>query len=271
MLGKRKQRQSYASYFTYLEGPPRNFLEILNEGRRLAYETIVDFKKDYIGQKTVRLVRAYPFEEPLFSQDEALSLWSDYLSKNETKITTAEVAEPNQELVDNLATQVNLERLDLLDGDYYDVSSLTALPKLKFLTLDGVPDGIDFSPLAKIPTLKALRAFSRRPINFDSLSQLTQLEGLELGSGIDPAFMGYIKVDNFNFLRPLTNLKKLRTDDLRPIDKDLTPLLSLDNLEEAIYVYFKGQYPSVQDMALAHPAFEQVHKIYLEIKSGKYD
>ena len=233
MLGKRKQRQSYASYFTYLEGPPRNFLEILNEGRRLAYETIVDFKKDYS--------------------------------------TTAGVAEPYQELVDNLATQVNLERLDLLDGDYYDLSSLTALPKLKFLTLDGVPDGIDFSPLAKIPTLKALRAFSRSPINFDSLSQLTQLEGLELGSGIDPAFMGYIKVDNFNFLRPLTNLKKLRTDDLRPIDKDLTPLLSLENLEEAIYVYFRGQYPSVQDMALAHPAFEQVHKIYLEIKSGKYD
>lgn len=269
MLGKRKPREVYASYFTYLN-PPKNFLQILNEGRRLAYETIVDFKKDYIGQKTVRLVRAYPFEKPLITQDEALFLWNNYLASNVTKFTTAEVAEPNQDLVDNLSTQVNLERLDLLDGDYRDLSSLTALPKLKFLTLDGVPDGIDFSPLSKISTLKALRVFSRRPINFDSLSGLIQLEGLELGSGIDPAFTGNIKVHNFEFLRPLTNLKKLRTGDLRPIDKNLSPLLSLDNLEQGWYVYFRGQNPSVHDMALAHPAYERVYKNYLEIKAGNY-
>jgi hypothetical protein len=266
MLGRRKPVGNYASYFTYYR-PPKNYLEILNHGIAMAKETVVDFRKDYLGQKEIRLCRAYPFEEPKYSQEEVLELWANYLSKHDTKLRKVEVVEANQEVLNALSRHKQIEQLEFIGGSFYDLKILATLPNLKYLTFEDTSENIDFSCLSSVNSLKALRAFARVPLNYESISKLTQLEGLEIGAGIDVEFRGSIKVSSFDFLRPLVNLKKLWIGDVRPIDKDLTALLSLDNLEEGWYVTFRGQFPSVADMAKAHPAFKKVHDTYLEIQS----
>lgn len=76
-------------------------------------------------------------------------------------------------------------------------------------------------------------------------------------------------MDNIHFLKNLKNLKRLEFD-VKPLDSDLSPALSLGNLEEGWYRYFKEQTPSVEEMAKAHPAFEKVRDNYLGIKSGNW-
>jgi hypothetical protein len=261
---RRKMKRQYATYREYAQRPSVEGLA------RSVFTTIINFDKDYLGQKEVILSRRLLNDEPKISYEDAEAHWIRYLRNRKTRIQTIYAFDVSQELLDAIAEQPQIKKIVIQYPEFSDLSVLQKMPHLEYLELDQCASDLDFEPLVKCKSLRVLHIFARKTLNFDSVGKITQLEGLWFGTGIDPGFDNkWVKVDNLNFLRNLKNLKRLLFD-VKPLDLDLSPALSLDNLEEAWYVYFRGQFPSVEDMAKAHPAFVKVYENYLGIKSGNW-
>ena len=264
MKFRRNMKRSYATYREYAQRPSYGGLA------RDIFTTIINFDKDYLGQKEVILSRRLLNDEPKVSFEEAERHWINYLRNRKTKIQTIHAFDVSQELLNAIAEQPQIKKIVIQYPEFSDLSVLQEMPNLEYLELDQCPADMDFEPLVNCKSLRVLHIFARKPLNFESVGKITQLEGLWFGTGIDPGFDNkWVKVDNLHFLKSLTNLKRLMFD-VKPLDSDLSPALSLDNLEEGWYVYFKGQYPSVEDMAKAHPAFVKVYENYLGMKSGNW-
>lgn len=255
--------RDYATYYEYRD--KRNVF-------REVFEEITNFDKEYLGQKEVRLSTGIKGYQDWSDFRKAEPHWITYLRNRETKIQILHVFNPSQELLTAITEQPQIRKLVIrIAKGISDLSVLQKMPQLEYLEIYGVPVDLDFEPLAKCESLRVLHIFARKQLNFESVGKITQLEGLRFGAGIDPAFAPkWVKVDNIHFLKNLKNLKRLDFD-VKPLDSDLSPALSLRNLEEGWYSYFREQTPSVEDMAKAHAAFERVYKNYLAIKSGNWE
>lgn len=254
--------RDYATYYEYRD--KRNVF-------REVFEEITNFDKEYLGQKEVRLSTGIKGYQDWSDFRKAEPHWITYLRNRETKIQTLHVFNPSQELLTAIAEQPQIRKLVIkIAKGISDLSVLQKMPQLEYLEIDQVPVDLDFEPLAKCESLRVLHIFARKQLNFESVGKITQLEGLWFGAGIDPAFAPkWVKVENIDFLKKLKNLKRL-SFDVKPTDSDLSPALSSVNLEEGWYTYFKGQTPSVEEMANAHPAFQKVYENYLGIMSGNW-
>lgn len=258
--------RDYATYFEYYPKPIA-----LRDFYRKVFLTITNFDKEYFGQKEVYLSTGIKGYYTWGDFRKAEPHWIHYLRNRETKIQTLYAFNPSQELLTAIAEQPQIKKLVIkIAKGISDLSVLQKMPQLEYLEINQAPVDLDFEPLAKCESLRVLHIFARKQLNFESVGKLTQLEGLSFGAGTDPAFEpNWVKVDNIHFLKNLKNLKRLEFD-VKPLDSDLSPALSLGNLEEGWYRYFKEQTPSVEEMAKAHPAFEKVRDNYLGIKSGNW-
>jgi len=268
-LKTQKDQYLDGTFYVLGRGSP-GFLGTIRQSFEIARESVVDFGMDYRGQTTVELRLAhYSLGRSIEnSEAEALETWTNWLENNLSKIKVLKANwASDQRLLEAIATQPQIERLHLERRvKITDLSVLSLMPKLTTLHIADCPPDLDFSPLKKVTSLRHLHVHSRKPLRFDTLSGLTQLDSLWIGSGIDPAFDGHaIKVDDLEFLRPLKQLKRIRIDAVRPNDKDFSVLLTLKNLEQGWYVYFRGQNPSAEEMAKAHPAFVAVYENKLRI------
>jgi hypothetical protein len=235
-----------------------------------AFREITNFDKEYLGQKEVHLSTGIKGYQTWSDFRKAEPNWIHYLRNHKTKIQTLHAFNPSQELLTAIAEQPQIKTLVIRIGKgISDLSVLQKMPQLEYLEIDQVPVDLDFEPLAHCKSLRVLHIFARKQLNFESVGKLTQLEGLWFGTGIDPAFEKWVKVENIHFLKNLQNLKRLKFN-VKPLDSDLSAALSLCSLEEGWYAYFKEQTPSVEEMAKAHPAFEKVYENYLGIKSGNW-
>jgi hypothetical protein len=266
LMFRAKLQRAYATYSEYYPKP-----SVLRELYRNVFTRITNFDKDYIGQKEVQLSTGIKGYYTWNDFRKAEPNWINYLQNRETKIQTLYAFNPSQELLAAIAEQPQIRKLVIkIAKDVYDLSVLQKMSQLEYLEINQVPTALDFEPLVKCRNLRVLNIFARKPLNFESVGKLTQLEGLYFGAGSDGGFVGkWVKVDNLQFLKNLRNLKRLKFD-VKPLDSDLSPLLNLKNLEEGWYVYFKGQVPAVEDMAKDHPAFEKVYENYLMMKSGDW-
>ena len=270
-MPKKPKQDPYLSGTYYLIGlGGLGFFASMRRNLQKARQSVVDFGMDYRGQQTVELRLAYYSlgRSIKNSEVEALEAWASWLENNVSKIKVLKANwVSDQRLLEAIATQLQIEHLELTRRvKITDLSALALMPNLKTLHIENCPPDLDFSPLKKVASLRHLHLHSRKPLRFDTISGLTQLESLWIGSGIDPAFDGKsIKVDNLDFLRSLKQLKRLRIDEVRPNDRDFSVLLTLKNLEQAWYVYFRGQKPTPQEMAKAHPAFAAVYENKLRI------
>jgi hypothetical protein len=257
-----KMIRSYATYYEYRD--KRNVF-------REVFEEITNFDKEYLGQKEVHLSTGIKGYYDWSDFRKAEPHWIDYFRNHKTKIRTLYAFNPSQDLLAAIAEQPQIKKLVIkIAKDVNDLSVLQKMPELEYLEIDQVPVDLNFEPLAKCESLRVLHIFARKPLNFESVGKITQLEGLWFGAGTDPAFdPKWVKVNNISFLKNLKNLKRLDFD-VKPLDSDLSPALSSVNLEEGWYSYFKEQTPSVEEMAKAHPAFQKVYENYLGIKSGNW-
>ena len=249
----KKLERSYASYRMYYRTGPGHF--------RTAFTTIVDFERDYLGQKDVTLTSYGPFVSDKKTRTEIESSWLDDLRNRKTRIESISAGYVGPELLSAISKQQQLKKLVIRFAEFTDMSVLGNLPNLEYLEIDQCPRNLDLKTLAKCRSLKILLVFNEAQMDYEPLGRLTQLEGLEFGAGLNPGFTKRITVENFRFLESLTNLKRFRTD-VKPLDSDLSPLLALRNLEEGWYWGFRGQLPSKKAIAEANPAFKKVYEVW---------
>lgn len=231
-------------------------------------KTVIDFNKDYVGQRSVSLAIAYPYEDPKTTMQKGCKHWAEYLQANPTKITKLRMPGYSQELIDSLAKQPQIEEIEIYYGknNFRDLTALGKLPNLRKLVIENFPVEASLEGLAHSKSLKILHVFSRKSINFQPLAKMTMLDELEIGTGVDPAFMGTVKTENFKFLKPLKNLKRIHIYAVIPEDKDLTVLAHLTNLEKGWYYIFRGQTPSIKELAELNPVFNDVYQTYVKHK-----
>ena len=237
-------------------------LKVISKDRTLIY-----LDREYFGQKEVWLALGRAYDKNVASK-EVVDDWIEYLSNNATRIEKLRVAYLNQELLDALQYQPQITELIISYGskNYSDLTLLGQLPRLRKLEIEGFPEGASLDGLAQSESLKELKVFSRKPVDFSPLPRIKALEKLEIGTGVDPAFRKTVKVSDLKFLSEMTNLTHLNIYALVPEDRDLSPLMNLTALETGWYYWFKGQKPSVEELSKANPVFAKVYATYLEHK-----
>lgn len=223
-------------------------------------KTLIQLEKEYTGQKEVWLALGRAYDPNVAQKKETIQGWVNFLSNNVTKIQKLRIGPANQDVIESLRHQPQITELHIFrpGKGIVDLTALSDLPRLRKLVIEGFPAEATLHGLAGSKSLKELEVFSRKPIDFTPLTNMTGLESLEIGTGVDPAFFGTVKTPNFEFLKTLVNLKHLHIYSLVPEDKDLSPLTLLTNLEKGWYYPFRGQKPSTEELAALNPAFADV-------------
>lgn len=234
-------------------------------------KTLIYLNTEYFGQKEVWLARGRAYDDNVASK-EVVEDWIEYLSHNATRIETLRVASLNQQLLDALQFQPQITDLFIAYGskNYSDLTVLGQLPRLRKLEIEGFPEGASLEGLTHSESLKELKVFSRKSVDFAPLPRIKSLEKLEIGTGVDPAFERTVKVPDFKFLSGMTQLKHLYIIALVPEDKDLSPLMNLTALETGWYSWFRGQKPSVEELSKVNPVFARVYAGYLDYKNTEW-
>lgn len=189
---------------------------------------------EYCGESKLEIICTQLSDDKYKTQKEkkrVLQEWCDFLSNNPDAFEELKFhSRMPQELFNAVCEQKKLKKLIVKWGSYPDISRLANLHSLEYLRLGSGSGVKDIEPISKLPNLIALSVENFQNItDYSDLACLGHLESLEItGDGLSPK---YIHVDTLEFLTKMPQLRFFRFLTARLKSKDLTPILSLKNLE----------------------------------------
>ena len=219
-------------------------------------ESHVTFTEPMIEQ-AVRLQLGKTADE-IITESDLLSVTGLYIfgdsliAKNEEELHAAAkyLFESNQMKegpicsLSDLSKMPNMEQIFISMQEITDISPLAALSNLVVVDIKNNPI-TDISPLGELKFLKRVTLFDTRVTDLSPLANCPMLCVLDAGKlplRFPKAFYGLNNLQNLNLsettidtlagIEDLTQLKFLEVESV--IDGDLTPLLSLRNLEEVV-------------------------------------
>ena len=237
-------------------------LKVISHNPGISLRFYGDYPEDTIDWDKLHPVRRLSIDlwhtKSLTGVSKLINLKELGIHKHVTSAVSLKVVEP----------LVNLETLSTSISK--DIEAIASLKGLRFLSLSNIKGstlhflkaltqlhrlrlslgGFDnFEGITQLPKLKQLSFHQVRGINDqtanDVIGQCTSLEALELQNLKHITSLNFLEgLPNLNFLRldglknietykPVLlckNLKKLSTTDSRPVDKDLKPLINLDDI-----------------------------------------
>jgi Leucine-rich repeat (LRR) protein len=160
-----------------------------------------------------------------------VSEWCEFLQQNHTAFTELHFCtRMPQELFDAVCSQKQLKQLDIKWGAYKDISAIENLTNIELLHIGSGSSVESIKPISKLKNIVALSVENFQKIaNYDDFADLTTLESLSIvGDRMAPKF---IKIDNIDFVKKMSQLRyfRLLTEQLQ--SKDYTPILALNNVE----------------------------------------
>ncbi|MFN6077313.1 MAG: leucine-rich repeat domain-containing protein [Fluviicola sp.] len=160
-----------------------------------------------------------------------VSEWCEFLQQNPTAFTELYFCtRMPQELFDAVCSQKQLKQLDIKWGAYKDISAIENLTNIELLHIGSGSSVESIKPISKLKNIVALSVENFQKIaNYDDFADLTTLESLSIvGDRMAPKF---IKIDNIDFVKKMSQLRyfRLLTEQLQ--SKDYTPILALNNVE----------------------------------------
>jgi Leucine-rich repeat (LRR) protein len=160
-----------------------------------------------------------------------VSEWCEFLQQNPTAFTELHFCtRMPQELFDAVCSQKQLKQLDIKWGAYKDISAIENLTNIELLHIGSGSSVESIKPISKLKNIVALSVENFQKIaNYDDFADLTTLESLSIvGDRMAPKF---IKIDNIDFVKKMSQLRyfRLLTEQLQ--SKDYTPILALNNVE----------------------------------------
>lgn len=160
-----------------------------------------------------------------------LQEWCNFLSSNTTAFTELSFGtRMPQELFNAVCSQKNLRKLYIKWGMYSDISELANLSALEYLHIGSGASVQSIEPIAFLENLVALSVENFQKIDdYSLLVGLKKLESLSIeGDGLGPQ---YIHVKSLDFLKSMGKLRFFSFLAARLHSKDVTPVLSLENIE----------------------------------------
>ncbi|MFV8357778.1 hypothetical protein ACNQGB_16525 [Flavobacterium sp. XS1P32] len=134
----------------------------------------------------------------------------------------------NQEIFDSICQLEKLESLYIESGKILNINAISNLKNLKHLGLLSLTKVENIKPLATLTQLETLELENLKKISdFKLLSELINLKGLQIDGDMYTAQ----RIENFNFLKPLSKLKYLTFTNSKANDKNFNAISKLENLE----------------------------------------
>ena len=127
-----------------------------------------------------------------------------------------------------ICNQTSLEELVIFQGNFSDIQCITKLKNLKTLSIYASSRVKSLQPIGEIKNLEVLILSNFTGVtDYSPLGKLKDLKQL----GIHSSMGNIIKVDSFDFLKSLKNIKNLHTTGFRLLNGDYSPVLELEKLE----------------------------------------
>lgn len=208
-------------YFHKDEAQPRKIIEV----------------SEYQGETAlgINCTQLSEYDAPQYKtvkeKNRVLQEWCDFLKENPTMFEELLFySRVPQQLFDAICEQKKLKKLYIKWGVYPDISKIENLQELKYLHIGS---GAGVESIQSIATLKKLIALSvenfQKISDYSSFSKLKNLECLYIqGDGLSPK---YIHVDSLDFLKDMKQLRFFYFLTAILKSKDMTPVLSLTNIE----------------------------------------
>lgn len=143
-----------------------------------------------------------------------------------------------KETFESICSLKSLETLELfICNSINDISSLQNLQNLKHLSLGGC---------TKVESLDTFKTMNLITLHLENIKKLTTFDMLDTMLGLEGlAICGSMwttqKIDNFEFISKLVNLKYLDITNTRSNSKNFTPLLNLKQLKRFSSSFFYPQ------------------------------
>lgn len=160
-----------------------------------------------------------------------LQEWCDFLQNNPTAFTELIFCtRMPQELFDAVCAQQNLRKLYIKWGVYTDLSKITNLTNLEYLYIGSGASVGSIEPITQLNNLVALSVANFQKVeDYSLLSNLGKLESLSIeGDCFAPK---NIRVNSFDFLNEMKQLRYFNFLAGILKSKDYTPVLSLEHIE----------------------------------------
>ena len=127
-----------------------------------------------------------------------------------------------------ICNQTSLEELVIFQGNFSDIQCIAKLKNLKALSIYASSRVKSLQPIGEIQNLEVLILSNFTGVtDYSPLGKLKNLKQL----GIHSSMGNIIKVDSFDFLKSLKNIKNLHTTGFRLLNGDYSPVLDLEKLE----------------------------------------
>lgn len=188
--------------------------------------------KDYTGEEILSLY-CYGLSEEKYpskkDRDKILKSWIDHFSNTKTNIKKLLVTGiMNQKLLEAICNQTSLEELVIYQGNFSNIECIAKLQNLKVLSIYASSRVKTLSSIGEIQNLEVLILSNfTGTTDYSPIEKLKNLKQL----GIHSSVGNLIKVDSFEFLRGLKNIRNLRTTGFRLLNRDYSPVLELEKLE----------------------------------------
>ena len=216
---------------------------------------------EYRGQKRLGVAAThlsvkYPPAEARRIVDE----WCEFFAAGPSPIRhLAFLSRTPKRLFEALASQTQLQSLQVKWGDWDDLAPLAGMKHLTILHLGGASSVRSLEPLKELPALGELMVESLKHVrDLSPIGELSTVQDLELGG--DWKSPRNVHVDSIEFLRQMPQLRRLILHSMIVDSKDYTPLLSLHSLKEARVMPSRGMKPTHRVLAAAIPALEPVRQ-----------
>ena len=232
----------------------------LNQINKSVVTEIVEYK----GSNELRLYITQLTDRTSYQQSKLVKEWCKVLPTFTSIEHLWLPSRVNQIIFDAICELPNLKTLWIKWSGIKRINNIENLNKLEHLHIGSSSKIESIEPLSSLKSLITLETEQLNKIsNFESIGNLTQLEGL----GIDGSIWGTQKIESLDFIRQLTELKYFTMTNSRLVSKSFEPLLALDKL---VRFNSSWNYPAKEFEKLkAHPSlkFGNVETSWKELKA----
>lgn len=220
--------------------------------RRQAIPLIVAVS-DYEGQPSIRVSATQRDELTASQASRLVAEWMEFFASGPSPIKELDfVTRTPKRLFESLASQTQLERLQVKWGDYDDLSVLGGMQQLTELMLQGASSVTSLEPLADLANVRrlVLEGLSRVS-DLSPLARMASVVDLDIGGNwMAPK---NVHVKSIRFLDNMPQLRELIVHTTIVDDHDYSPLLRLPNIEQVRVMKTRGMRPSFEELKAALP------------------
>jgi Leucine-rich repeat (LRR) protein len=220
----------------------------------------------YKGERQVTIRVSQLTSDGIVKRSEEKSIesdWIEFLSRQETRIWDLTIwSRVKQEILDAIAGQTQLRKLNLKWGSYTDLAAIGQLTNLTELVLGGAKKVVDLKPIGMLTKLRKLEVSESHGVtDLSPISNLVGLTSLTYGNAY-PGSDKTVTIESLDWIVPLVELENVRLPGTSLAGVDLTVFTQLPKLKTLVLPVRARYRDQVFALAKTSKPFRGIVKTY---------